>query len=397
MTTETQNIPTGYKQTEIGTIPVDWDVKKLGELFEITSSKRVFQSEWKTHGIPFYRARELAVLSETGFVDNELFISPEMYQAFKSGYGVPQVGDILVTGVGTLGKVYVVLGDHDFYFKDGNIIWFKVNGKVESNFLKQLYLTRLIKKQIEDASAGTTVGTYTITGAKKTTIPYPPLNEQTAIAEALGGIDVFITKLETLIEKKKNIKQGAMQELLTGKRRLPGFSGAWEKKTLGQVLKIKHGKSQKNVVAVNGKYPILASGGEIGRADEYLYNRPSVLIGRKGTIDIPQYMDKPFWTVDTLFYSEITEENEGKFIFYKFQLINWYLYNEASGVPSLNAKTIERIETHFPPTKFEQTSIVNILSDLDIEIEKLESQLTKYQNLKQGMMQVLLTGKIRLI
>src|SRR3989338_5084071 len=105
MTTATHKIPSGYKQTDIGVVPVDWDVKQLGELFDITSSKRVFQSEWKTRGVPFYRARELAVLSEAGSVDNELFISPEMYQAFKNSYGVPQADDVLVTGVGTLGKV----------------------------------------------------------------------------------------------------------------------------------------------------------------------------------------------------------------------------------------------------------------------------------------------------
>ena len=83
----------GYKQTEVGVIPEDWAVARLGELFEITSSKRVFRNEWKTEGVPFYRAREIAVLGETGFVDNELFISKQMYDTFRRVYGVPQVGD----------------------------------------------------------------------------------------------------------------------------------------------------------------------------------------------------------------------------------------------------------------------------------------------------------------
>ena len=153
---------TGYKQTEVGVIPEDWNATRLGDLFEVTSSKRVFQSEWKTYGVPFYRARELAVLGETGKVDNELFITREMYEAFKRSYGVPEVGDMLVTGVGTLGKVYVVAPNHEFYFKDGNIIWFKTAGSVCSDFLRQLYLTPVVKKQIGDGSAGTTVGTYTV-------------------------------------------------------------------------------------------------------------------------------------------------------------------------------------------------------------------------------------------
>ncbi len=82
-----------------------------------------------------------------------------------------------------------------------------------------------------------------------------------------------------------------MQQLLTGKKRLPGFSGKWEVKKLGEVLKVRHGKSQHDVVDQNGEIPILGTGGEIGRTKTYLYDKPSVLIGRKGTIDIPQYMN----------------------------------------------------------------------------------------------------------
>lgn len=210
----------GYKRTDFGNIPDDWEMKRIGDLFEITSSKRVFQSEWRTSGVPFYRARELAVLGEQGYVNNELFITKEMYASYKNIYGVPQKGDMLVTGVGTLGKVYVVSDDREFYFKDGNIIWFKASGTVIPEFLKQLYLTKLIMKQIEDGSAGTTVGTYTISGAKKTVIPYPSLPEQTTIAEILSDMDAEIATLEARREKTSLLKHGMMQELLTGKIRL---------------------------------------------------------------------------------------------------------------------------------------------------------------------------------
>jgi type I restriction enzyme S subunit len=197
-----------------------WPSKHLGELFEITSSKRVFQSEWKTEGIPFYRARELAVLSERGHVNNELFISKEMYGAFKNAFGVPEIGDILVTGVGTLGKVYVVETNKQFYFKDGNIIWFKVSGKVNSEFLRQLYLTPAVIKQIDDGATGTTVGTYTITAAKKTIVPFPSLSEQAAIADVLSDMDAEIYALEQKRNKYVMLKQGMMQQLLTGKIRI---------------------------------------------------------------------------------------------------------------------------------------------------------------------------------
>ena len=170
----------------------------------------------------------------------------------------------------------------------------------------------------------------------------------------------------------------------------------WVVKKLGDVMRIGHGKSQHEVIDENGDYPILASGGEIGRANRCLYDKPSVLIGRKGTIDVPQYMDKPFWTIDTLFYTEILEPNNAKYLFYQFNLIDWYSYNEASGVPSLSARTIEKIELSIPPSE-EQTQIATILSDMDADIAALEAKLTKIRQIKQGMMQNLLTGRIRLL
>ena len=213
-----QQLLTG--QTRLPGFSGKWETKRLGQLFEITSSKRVFQSEWRSEGVPFYRARELAVLGDTGRVDNELFIAESQYEAIRAAHGVPAAGDMLVTGVGTLGKVYVVADDRKFYFKDGNIIWFRIGGRVSAEFLRQLYRTELITKQISDGSAGTTVGTYTITGAKKTEIPVPPLAEQYAIAAALADMDVELTALEQRRDKTRLLKQGMMQELLTGRTRL---------------------------------------------------------------------------------------------------------------------------------------------------------------------------------
>lgn len=213
-----QQLLTG--QTRLPGFTGKWETKRLGQLFDITSSKRVFQSEWRSEGVPFYRARELAVLGDTGRVDNELFIAEGQYEAFKAAHGVPAVGDMLVTGVGTLGKVYVVSDDRKFYFKDGNIIWFRIGGRMSAEFLRQLYRTELITKQISDGSAGTTVGTYTISGAKKTEIPVPPLPEQHAIAVVLADMDAELSAIEERRDKTRLLKQGMMQELLTGRTRL---------------------------------------------------------------------------------------------------------------------------------------------------------------------------------
>lgn len=167
----------------------------------------------------------------------------------------------------------------------------------------------------------------------------------------------------------------------------------WIVKNIGSLLHIKHGKSQKEVEVINGIYPILGTGGEIGRTNEPLYSKPSVLIGRKGTIDKPVYMDTPFWTVDTLFYSEINQKTHAKFIYYKFNQIDWYLYNEASGVPSLNAKTIENISIAIPPTIPEQQAISTALSDTDELLNSLQKLISKKEAIKTATMQELLTCK----
>ncbi len=209
-------------------------------------------------------------------------------------------------------------------------------------------------------------------------------------------MDGLLAALEALIAKKRAVKQAAMQQLLTGKSRLPGFSGEWETKRLGSVLTVRHGRSQRYVAGPDGKYPILASGGEIGRTNFFLYDKPSVLIGRKGTIDEPQYVSSPFWTVDTLFYTEIADGISAKFLYYKFCIIPWRSYNEASGVPSLNSRTIESIEVNLPKSD-EQHAIADILSDMDAEIAALERRRDKTRAVKQSMMQQLLTGRVRLV
>ncbi len=144
----------------------DWQTKKLGDLYDITSSKRVFKSEWKRGGVPFYRAREIVKLAKQGYVDNDLFISEEMYKKYSEKYGSPKEGDIMVTGVGTLGICYVVKKNDKFYFKDGNIIWLKTKHDANSRFIEYAFKS-IFRKEIENGG-GATVGTYTIIKAKNT-------------------------------------------------------------------------------------------------------------------------------------------------------------------------------------------------------------------------------------
>ena len=167
--------------------------------------------------------------------------------------------------------------------------------------------------------------------------------------------------------------------------RFKGFSGAWEYKKFENVLSIKSGMSQKEIEVSDGIYPILATGGEIGRTNTALYNKESVLIGRKGTIDKPYYMNTPFWTVDTLFYSELKNNIDGKFLYFLFQCIEWRKLDTSTGVPSLTSTTIHEIQRYFP-SKPEQTHLGNFFRRLDSQIAESRAVLEKSRQLKKAML-----------
>lgn len=315
-------IPQGYKQTELGIIPEDWEVKTIGDYYEVTSSKRVFQSQWRRIGVPFFRAREIVILADKGKVDNELFIDQELYDLYKRQYGVPQAGDVLVTGVGTLGRLYVVQSnDSPFYFKDGNIIWFKNKG-YNSVLLSYLFQTDSVISQITDNSGGSTVGTYTIQNAINTKIITPNLPaEQNAIAEALSDVDALIAALDKKIAKKRLIKQGAMQQLLTGKKRLPNFSEKWVSKKLGEISRIKTGKRNGDEQVKNGKYPFFVRSNVVARIDSYSFDGEAILVPGEGGIGaIFHYVNGKFDYHQRVYkISDFADAIYGKYVYYYMQ------------------------------------------------------------------------------
>lgn len=167
----------------------------------------------------------------------------------------------------------------------------------------------------------------------------------------------------------------------------------WDIKRLEEIVDICYGKSQKEVEVYDGKYKILGTGGVMGYTNDYLWNEPSVLIGRKGTIDKPQYIEEPFWTVDTLFYTKLKSNNLAKWLFYYLNNIDLKKYNEATGVPSLSVSNLNTIEILKPPLK-EQQKIAEILSTVDSQIDDTDKIIEKTKELKKGLMQRLLTKGI---
>lgn len=343
-------------------------------------------------GVPVIRGQNMG---EHWLQEPYVFVTEEKAKALEANWARP--GDVVFTQRGTLGQVSLVPRQkYERYLVSQSQMKVSLNDSlVSSRYFHYWFSSPQGQATISQSAIQTGVPHINLGILRGLPLLLPPLAEQLRIASSLSGIDALISSLDQLIAKKRDIQQAAIQQLLTGQRRLPGLTEKWEVKRLGEVLRVRHGRNQKEIESDGGAYPILATGGEIGRTDVPLYEKPSVLIGRKGTIDRPMYRDTPFWTVDTLFYTEINSRAVAKFIYYRFLMIDWYLYNEASGVPSLNAATIENIEIQLPSIA-EQTAIATILSDMDTELAALEARRDKAHQLKQGMMQELLTGRIRL-
>lgn len=368
-----------------------WKKAKIGELTDIVNggTPSTAIAEYWNGGINWCTPSDITK-KKTKYLSNTEKTITEKGLSESSASLLP-IGTILLCSRATIGEMSIAASEMATNQGFKNLICKK---DVDNEFL--YYALFPLRNKMLELAIGTTFLEISKSALQSIEVIIPAdIIEQTAIAGALSDVDSLISSLQKLIEKKKAIKQGAMQELLTGKKRLPGFYREWRIVQIGETLSIGHGQSQKTVENRFGKYPILATGGCIGYANDFLWDKPSVLIGRKGTIDKPQYADYPFWTIDTLFYTKIFDGYDAKFIYYKFCMIDWQQYNEASGVPSLNATTIENLQI-IVPEKDEQQAIAQLLSDIDSEIEQLEKKLVKYQQIKQGMMQELLTGRIRL-
>ena len=399
----------GYKNTEVGVIPEDWDVETLDDISELTSSKRIFESDYVSSGVPFYRGKEISLLNENKKLDEEYFISEEKYNGIKSVFGVPVKNDILITAVGTLGNIYLVPNNEKFYFKDGNLIWIRNIKKVLPEYLS-IQLRRL-RNEIINNAIGSSQKALTIVVLKKQFFPLPPTKaEQTAIATALSDADALINSLEKLIAKKRNIKQGAMQQLLKPKE-------GWEVKKLGEISEMFSGGTPltTNANYYNGGIPwvviadITKAGKYIAETEKTISNEgllnSSAKLFRSGVLLFAMYASIGKTTIalmDTTCNQAIlgiqpySINKEYLYYFLSFNERKFATMGQTGTQSNLSKDMVQKIEIPYPIEE-EQTYIATILSDMDAEIAALETKLEKYKKVKLGMMQNLLTGKIRLI
>ena len=310
-------------------IPESWKWVRWGEVINIVSARRVHQSDWKSEGIPFYRAREIVKLAENGFVDNELFISEELFEELSKS-GVPHSGDLMVTAVGTLGKTYIVRPEDHFYYKDASVICFENFGHILPEYLKYLMASELMRKQIKSNSGGTTVSTLTMVRMAEYILPFPPLAEQKRIVakieELLPLVDRYAVSygnLEQLNAKfpedmKKSILQYAIQGKLVEQRAEEGTGEELyqqiqaEKQRLIQEKKIKKEKPLVEISEDEIPFDIPESWkwvrwGNLSFSIQYGYNAPAKKSGRIRMVRISDIQGgKVIW--DSIPFCDIKEE-----------------------------------------------------------------------------------------
>ena len=384
-----------FTTTELGPIPKDWEVKRLGDVGEPLMCKRVLKSQTSDSGdVPFYKIGTFG-----GEADS--FISQELFDSFRRQYSYPKKGDVLISAAGTIGRS-VAFDGKDAYFQDSNIVWIGNDETIVSNeYLRWCYGT--VKWHTED---GGTVSRLYNNNLRETLILVPPLPEQRKIAAALSDVDEMIAALERLIEKKRKIKNGAMQRLLTGKTRLPGFKGAWVEKRLGEVVEVLDNRrvplndSQRQ----SGPYPYCGANGIVDFIDRYIFDEEVILMAEDGG-NFQDFANRPiaykmrgkFWVNNHAHVLKAVIGIDQDFLF--CQLVHKDITDTITGGTreKLTRGQLENLMVVFPPTITEQKAIAKVLGDMDEEIAAQEAELAKTRQLKQGMMQELLTGKTRLV
>ncbi len=417
----------GYKQTEIGVIPEDWEIKRLIDLSNGVQNGVFYEVSRKGNGVFFLNVGNLY---ETAPVTTRTL---EKFNATKNEIKRFKVkhGDLFFTRSSIVPSGIAYCNwyrgeDDEITVFDSHVVRFKTDSEqVVPMYLYLQCISQPSRKYFISNAKVATMTTIDQNQIGNCQIPVPPLAEQQRIAEALSDVDSMISSLEKLITKKKAIKQGTMQELLTGKKRLPGFTGEWDRKTLKEIsteivdgpfgsnLKTEHYIMERQVRIIqlsnigefgwndeNIRYTTFAHAAELTRC---IVQPGAVLIAKMmpaGRAIICPDSEKGYILGSDVVKLVPNDSIDSRYLIYatKSQFYLEQIADDTQGsTRSRTSVSKLRKTTILFPSKEEQTAIASILFDMDNEIEALEQKLMKTRQLKQGMMQQLLTGKIRLV
>lgn len=384
----------GYKQSELGAIPEDWEVVSVGESFEFKNGLNKAK-EYFGQGTPIVNYMD--VYKNSGIYSKDLTGLVTLSKDEIGKYEVKK-GDVFFTRtsetVDEIGVSAVALDEmQDTVFSGFVLRGRPKNNRIELNFKKYCFSILSVRKQIISTASYTTRALTNGRALSNVKLAIPKSDaEQTAIATALSDMDDLIYCLSTLIEKKKAIKHGAMQQLLKPKE-------GWVVKKLGDLVEIRKGQLITESTRVNGDIPVIAG----GKSPAYYHNKSNrkgktiTISGSGASAGYIAFHNYPIFASDC---STIEEHKDYsiEFVFYLLQTLQEQIYKMQTGgaQPHIHPSDLNPLEVSFPK-KVEQEGIATVLLDMDNEIKIFEQILSKYQMQKQGMMQVLLTGKTRLI
>ena len=394
-------IETRFKDTEVGQIPEDWEATNIDKLCTLKARigwQGLTTGEYLPQG-------DYILITGTDFKDgyidwgNCCYVSKWRYDQ-DTNIQIKE-GDVLISKDGTIGKVAFLNSIPGPGTLNSGV--FVVRPKQE-DILNQAYLSWIFKSIwfksfIDQLTAGSTINHLYQKDFVKFQLVYPKdKSEQTRIATALSNIDALISELGRLIEKKRAIKQGAMQQLLTGKKRLKGFSEPWVEKKLNELASLKSGKNIDLKNEVEGEYPCFGGNGIRAFISIYSHNGIFPIIGRQGELcGNVQLAKGKFYATEHAVVCTVNKDVDPKWLFYLLIRANLNQYKTGNAQPGLSVDKIKNAVTLIVPSILEQKAIASVLTSMDNEISALESKKAKYEQVKQGMMQQLLTGKIRLV
>lgn len=379
----------------------EWQKVKLGDVCEITSSKRIFFSEYVESGIPFYRSKEIIEKGKGEEISQPLYISEEKYDEIKGKYGVPQKGDLLLTAVGSLGIPFVVKDNSPFYFKDGNLVWLKHFQDINPFFLYYWIKSEKGYNALYNIAIGSAQKALTIAAIKSLEIPLPSLTTQHRIATILSRYDSLIENYQKQIKLLEEAAQRLYKEWFfdlhfpghENTNIIDGVPEGWENTNVNGIVTFHRGYDLTHSEMIDGKYPVIGSTSIIGTHKDYKINGPGIVTGRSGSLGKFQLIQSDFWPHNTTLYISDFKGHDVYYIYCMLSRLDFASLNNGGAIPTLNRNVLSNISVLEPDSKV-QKEFTKIVTPMFIKREHLQSQLRLLTEARDRLLPKLMSGAI---
>ena len=375
-----------------------WDKVTVGDYCEITSSKRIFFSDYVPAGVPFYRSKEIIQKHRLQEINEPLYITQRKYDDILEKFGVPESGDMLLTSVGTIGTPYIVKDNDYFYFKDGNLTWFrKFTDKLLSKFLYYWIQSHDGEGALYSLTIGSSQKALTIVALKGLEIPLPPLPIQRRIADILSAYDDLIENNQKQIKLLEEAAMRLYKEWFVYLR-FPGYENTpivdgvpegWERAFTKEFVEFNYGKALKAGDRIGTKYPVYGSSGIVGYHDKFLVEAPAVIVGRKGNVGSVFISFENAFPIDTVYF--ISTDLSPYYMYFELKFRTFV--NSDAAVPGLNRTFALSMEMLRPSDSILEKFDAQVSGLFELQ-RKLNKQSTLLQQARDKLLPKLMSGEI---